>query len=100
MTNKDFIKSNGNSQSSLKRTFITNNDFFFKKYHIDEIRHALNIPNNSHLKLESAGGDQKTIYRVQQNILHLELHKNCFENKLIINNYFKIIIIIFYILKL
>ena len=26
MTNKDFIKSNGNSQSSLKRTFITNND--------------------------------------------------------------------------
>ena len=45
MTNKDFVKSNVNSQTSVKRTFITNNDFFKKKYHIVEICHALNIPN-------------------------------------------------------
>ena len=63
--------------------------YFKNIYHIDVIYHALDIQNNSHLKLERAGGDQKIIYRVQENVLHLNLHKKIFENKLRIRNYFK-----------
>ena len=77
MTNKDSMKLNSNLQI-FKIFFL----FQIKKNNYsDVICHALNIQNHSHLKLERAGGDQKIIYRVQQNFLHSKLQKKFFENK-------------------